>query len=218
MGRCFALRTPAVVLLAMTMACFFQPSRAPAAGVTIITHGLKGNVDDWVISMANQMTTYYRFPGDYSTCYELFFTLSGNGYTLTWSRIGGNAPTFTDSGEILIKLDWGQLADGNTYNTYDIAPAVVARLLQVDFIPEMNGHALAELPIHLIGHSRGGSLVCEISKLLGQNGVWVDHLTTLNGGRQFINHISVLPGKRDRRTGSPCSRWISLTASRSRTR
>ena len=178
-GRYFALRILAVVMLAMTIACFFLPTRAPAAGVTIITHGLSGDVDDWVISMANQMTTYYRFPGSSSTCYKLYFTPSGTGYTLTWSRIGGIAPATTDSGEILIKLDWSQLAN-DSYSTRVIAPAVVSRLLQSDFISEMNGHALAELPIHLIGHSRGGSLVCEVSKLLGQNGVWVDHLTTLD--------------------------------------
>jgi hypothetical protein len=156
-----------------------RPAPASAAGVTIITHGLNGNVDDWVISMANQMTGYYRFPGTSSTCYELYFTPSGNSYTLTWARIGGAAPTTTDSGEILVKLDWRQLAN-DSYSTYDVAPAVVAGLLQTTFVSEMNGHALAELPIHLIGHSRGGSLVCEISRLLGTSGVWVDHLTTLD--------------------------------------
>lgn len=129
--------------------------------------------------MADRMTDYYRFPGNFSTCYELFFTPVNNGYALTWSRIGGIAPTATDSGEILVKLDWRQLANNN-FSTYVIAPAVVSKLTQLNFISEMNGHALAELPIHLIGHSRGGSLVCEMSRLLGTNGVWVDHLTTLD--------------------------------------
>ena len=150
-----------------------------SAGVTIITHGLSGNVDDWVISMAAQMSQYYRFPGTNYTCYELYFTMTNSSYVLTWARIGGSAPAVTGSAEILIKLDWRQLANNN-YSTYQVAAAVVPHLLQTNFISELGGHALGELPIHLIGHSRGGSLVCEMSRLLGTNGVWVDHLTTLD--------------------------------------
>jgi Ca2+-binding RTX toxin-like protein len=39
---------------------------------------------------------------------------------------------------------------------------------------------LAELPIHLAGHSRGGSLVTEIAKNLGRRGVIVDQVTYLD--------------------------------------
>ena len=155
------------------------PNMGRGAGVTIITHGLNSNVDDWVIAMAQRMTEYSRFPGANFTCYELYFAQTNSTYSLTWKRLAGGAPPLTDSGEILIKLDWRQLAN-NSYSTYDVAAMVVPQLLQTNFISEMNGHALAELPLHLIGHSRGGSLVCQLSRLLGTNGIWVDHLTTLD--------------------------------------
>ncbi len=157
----------------------FIPHSTKAAGVTIITHGLNGNADGWVTGMANEIPKYYRFTGTNYTFYKLYFYYN-SGYYLTYSRLGGSSPTNTDSGEIIVAFDWSQLADGNSYNTYQIASVMAQALMSTNFISEMNGHALCELPIHLIGHSRGGSLMCETSRLVGTNGVWVDHLTTLD--------------------------------------
>ena len=156
------------------------PRPAGAAGVTLITHGLNGDVDGWITAMANAIPAYPHFKGTNFTCYEMYFFQSGANYFLTASNVSGGPPTAFGSGEIIVKLDWRQLSDGKSYDTYQIAQAVAPALLSTNFIPDLGGHALAELPLHLIGHSRGGSLVCEISRLLGTNGVWVDHLTTLD--------------------------------------
>jgi hypothetical protein len=168
-------------LIALTLALVLgQAIGARAAGVTIITHGLNGNVDGWVTGMATNIANYLNFPGTNFACYEMYFAPNGGGYLLTSARVNGSAPPDLDSGEIVVKLDWRQLADGSSYNTYQVASMVVPALLNTNFFPELGGHALAEFPLHLIGHSRGGSLMCEISKQLGTNGVWVDHVTTLD--------------------------------------
>lgn len=146
------------------------------ASVTIITHGLNSNADDWVLAMAQRVPAHPNHPGTNFSCYAV--DVAPN-FTVTAMRIGGGPPTASESGEIIIKLDWGQLAN-NDFSTYQVATAVLPTLLQTNFILGLAGHALAEYPLHLVGHSRGGSLGCELSRLLGTNGVWVDHLTTLD--------------------------------------
>ncbi len=173
--RCTLLKLLAALLLGNLL----FGAQAQAAGVTIITHGLNGDVDDWVNGMAEQIKTHYRFQGTNYSCYKVYFP-SDSTSGLSWMRVRGARPSATDSGEIVIMLDWGQLADGYSFDTYEVAPAVVNALFQTNFISELGGHALAELPIHLIGHSRGGSLMSMISEILGVNGVWVDQLTTLD--------------------------------------
>src|SRR5207249_3843022 len=44
----------------------------------------------------------------------------------------------------------------------------------------LNGRSLTELTLHLFGHSRGVSVIEELARLLGAQGVWVDQVTTLD--------------------------------------
>ena len=157
------------------------PGPCSGTGVTIITHGHSGNVDGWVTGMANRITNYARFPGTNSTIYRISVTRSGSSYFFSTTRTSGGSPTNTDSGEIIVKLDWRTLAEGFfPDDTYEVGAPTSLALQQTNLIAELGGHALTEFPLHLIGHSRGGSLVSEISRDLGTNGVWVDHVTTLD--------------------------------------
>ena len=152
-----------------------------AAGVTIITHGFNSNVTDWIIPMAGKVGGYPGFPGATYSCYEISITRNGSGqYVAAATFIAGTAPLLTDSGEIVVKLDWSTLSSFGGPSTTTIAQTAVSALLATNLIPEMGGRPLAELPLHLIGHSRGGSVITEMARLLGAEGIWVDQVTTLD--------------------------------------
>jgi hypothetical protein len=168
-----------------------HPLPACAGGVTVITHGYDGDVTGWIAAMADEIPSYYhayRYPGGGTnfTIYTLKLTTDGSNYYYQWSRDSGGSPTNTDTGEIIVKLDWSQMAgsptDPSVYDisTYTVAAVASYVLLQTNAIADLNGHALAEYPVHLIGHSRGGSLMSQLAYVLGTNGVWVDQLTTLD--------------------------------------
>ena len=155
-------------------------SSSRGGGVTLITHGFNSDVATWIIPMAGKITTYGSLRGTNTTCYEISVTKSGSTYNTAVSLIAGSPPLTTDSGEIILKLDWSTISATLGVSTLNIATAAAAALQSTNLIPALGGRALVELPLHLIGHSRGGSVVTETARLLGAQGIWVDHVTTLD--------------------------------------
>jgi hypothetical protein len=147
------------------------------AGVTIITHGLDGNVTDWVADAADAIQ---KRAGGTSAASEYTMVVNedskNNLQVASFTLDKGNKPiTETTDAQMIVKLDWSTVSDG-TVLTQDVA-SVVASYIE-------KGHGdiptLTSMPIHLIGHSRGGSLMVALSQDLGDHGIWVDQLTTLD--------------------------------------
>jgi hypothetical protein len=166
-------------LLLFIAALALPPPQASAGGVTLITHGFNSDITSWILPMASRFPGHPGFPGTDLTCYEIEITASGGEFAATSTRLDGPAPDASDSGEIVVKLDWSSIDTGPASSS-QVAAAAANALLSTGLIPENNGRPLAELPLHLIGHSRGASVVSEISRELGKRGVWVDHLTLLD--------------------------------------
>ena len=158
--------------------------------MTIITHGFELDADypTWVTALADAIPDYMqaRFPALDNTCSTYKLTIAAPNGDFSYSpptRTDGSPPSATASGEIIIELDWSALSGDleDTYaSTYNVASFVSQILMATNSFPELNGHPAIEFPIHLLGHSRGGSLMAQISYVLGTNGIWTDHLTTLD--------------------------------------
>ncbi len=154
---------------------------ARAGGVTLITHGFNSDVASWIIPMQGRVTQYGALSPTNTACYEITITQNGQGqYVAAATFLSGTNPLAASSGEILIKLNWSTLSGLNGPATTTIATAAAQALLATNLIPALDGRSLVQMPLHLVGHSRGASLVAELSRLLGAEGVWVDHLTTLD--------------------------------------
>lgn len=165
------------------------------SGVTLITHGFGDSVDGWVGTMQDAVADRMAARPDASSVVTADLHVTDPGLPLgdlesAFQDVSGSLDS-ADSGEIVLALDWSDLA--GTLNPFTglwesvetlnaptrVAEVVADVLLQPGSLPGFSG-ALAQLPIHLIGHSRGGALVSELGRVLGQSGVWVDQVTTLD--------------------------------------
>ncbi len=112
--------------------------------------------------------------------------VDNNGGDITVSNISpvGGSPGYgspqNSTGEIILRVDWSDLDGGihalNSTPTGDVAN-VLANYLETT---QIGGRWLYEAPIHLVGHSRGASLITVLAERLGESGIWVDQFTILD--------------------------------------
>lgn len=158
-----------------------------SAGVTtLITHGWNSGTDGWVSSLASAIERYPRTQfltgAEGAVVYKLHFDSQGYARAIKLREpLGG--PSRSGSGDIIIVLDWnpysGVLFGTDGLSTEIVGPVVADALLSSSLFQGL-GFPPVRMPLHLIGHSRGGSLVCEIAKSLGERNVVVDHMTLLD--------------------------------------
>jgi Ca2+-binding RTX toxin-like protein len=153
-------------------------ARQLLSGVTILTHGYNGSINGWVEGMSQAIAARAGGAHDVSQ-YTMIVNrdLVDNRVKVLSLTLDAESPPpdATDSGEIIVKLDWSQISSGQVSSR--VVGSAVADFMQ-------DSHAgippLASLPIHLIGHSRGASVNVEIANDLGAHGIWVDQQTFLD--------------------------------------
>jgi len=176
------------------LVCEALENRWLLSGVTLITHGFNDNVDGWVTAMAkavaNQIATHDQCP--VSDVAEMRLTVQTDLSVQPQWVVQPNLNT-SKCDETIVLLDWsavaGSILDATKWPTMQptqevadhVAPYLLQAMIRTDLAqPFVLAHPLAEASVHLIGHSRGGSLVGALAENLGRLGVWVDQVTTLD--------------------------------------
>lgn len=153
------------------------PQALSGNGVTLITHGWNpsAGAPTWLASMRDDIAaTYLGNEKNYAT---ITVTKPAGSLVVTTSPWDFDLST-GNTGQVLVILDWTAVAN---HLTSGVTAQAVAAAVVDKIVTGQNGKAsLAELPIHLIGHSRGGGLVLELARLLGEKGVVVDQVTPLD--------------------------------------
>jgi hypothetical protein len=147
--------------------------------VTILTHGYLGNVTGWVAKMADDIAARAGGGTDVTT-YTMKVGEDSNQHLAVLSIVrdrGTSGYKTTSTGESIIKLDWSSVSSGK-FSTTQVADVVATWLLAEK--ADDNVPRFVELPIHLIGHSRGASLMSALSQDLGRAGIWIDQQTNLD--------------------------------------
>jgi hypothetical protein len=162
-----------------------------AGGLTIITHGYNGDmgwVHDAGYKVRDRIISEHLSENNNGQAAVAMYlmTVSGSG-TGSISLESSNGIEFNSAsnttGHAIIKIDWRDFA-GEPFDsipdwgepTDNVAEWIVSWLLNY------SGQRIELLsaPIHLIGHSRGGSLVGAMAGVLSKSGCWVDQVTFLD--------------------------------------
>lgn len=146
------------------------------AGLTLLAHGMNGNINGWVTTAADAIVQRAGGPGAASV-YTMTVANSGGSIAVTGFDLKSGHVDFrqTTAAEVVVRVDWSSLATASTQ------ARAVAQVV-ADYLAKPHGDmpALASLPMHLVGHSKGAALVSQTARFLGRSGVVVDHVTFLD--------------------------------------
>jgi hypothetical protein len=155
---------------------------SPYFGLTIITHGYDftqfSGFPSWVTEMADSINC--RMGGNVPIR-TLRILKSGDTDAVLASTLPSTDEMLLSGSGILV-VDWSDADQGfcgSAVPTTKIANCILEFLGQ--------RQELLEMPIHLIGHSRGGSVMSGVAYALGAEGIWVDQIT-------FLDPRPILPG------------------------
>jgi hypothetical protein len=147
------------------------------SGVTLIAHRWNSEAHTWVAQMRDAIASRINGTADDVSYADITVTREDlNPLTPLTVIFDRTIPSATDLSLTLVTLDWSDI-DGGIDDFFEVAPVTNIAHLVTDKLIE-NG--LVELPIHLVAHSRGCSLVTEIARLLGQKGIWVHQVTAFD--------------------------------------
>lgn len=155
------------------------PQLVCGAGVTIVTHGFQldqidplDHAHSWVEALGDYVADR---AGGTPYIYRLVITSSGTQLTATLTPQNNGLPPITQSAnaEIVIKVYWDQTAGV-------LPPVDTTSIGRIAYQSLTNFNHACELPIQIIGHSRGASVASEMARFLGQQGIWVHQMTTLD--------------------------------------
>ncbi len=174
------MKTRIISLLVALVCGLSIKAASPSCGLTIITHGFQPNgtyLPPWVREMADAIKAR---TGANIPIYRVRYDKQSAGTTaddLIQLEDGASSIDMMSSGAAIILLDWAAASDETVeYPAQNVADLFFDYL----FGQQHNGHYLVELPIHLIGHSRGASLNSRLAYSLAANGILVEQLTTLD--------------------------------------
>jgi len=159
-GRWIAVM--AMAFVAVPGASSAQTPVATTPVATVIVHGWQPWYDDvtWMSKMAEAISARQGGAPIYPVTIQALF-----------QPTIGAPPVVSFPRGAVITVNWSAVAFVWTPSS-EIA-LTIARLL-------IANPRLMSMPIHLIGHSRGASVVSAVAELLAEEGAWVDQLTTLD--------------------------------------
>jgi len=160
----------------LVLLLMFSPMRAvfASSGLTIITHGFQppapvsnGALPNWVNEMGNAILNRIdvRLP-----IYRVRFDKDSKNVVL---QDGKSRIDMTATGGAIVLLDWV----GSSNEFLDFKTQFVADKF-FDFLRGQS--AIFDLPIHLVGHSRGASVNARIAYRLAEMGILIEQITTID--------------------------------------